>query len=130
MQWPGWDRRRAHGVVAVAVVASVMALAGCGRTPQPVGEPDPGHRRLDAIRPVLSVVPSVARVSLQQSVEPRWDSCDGVRSTYGWDPATVDTQFTGGGSAPQVVAHIRTAMPAAIEGMEARADQPGVPSRP
>jgi hypothetical protein len=106
----GFERRLAHGVMSAAVVATVMALTGCSGTPRPVGDPDPGHRRLKAIYPVLSLVPPGAHVTLKQSVKPQWDSCDGIRSTYGWDPATVDVDFTGGGSALQVVAYVQTAM--------------------
>ncbi|MGW4518061.1 hypothetical protein ACWEO4_40370 [Streptomyces sp. NPDC004393] len=106
----GVERRPAHGVMSAAVVATVMALTGCSGTPSPVGDPDPGHRRLEAIHPVLSAVPPGAHVTLKQSVAPQWDSCDGITSTYGWDPATVDVDFSGGGTAPQVVAHVQTAM--------------------
>ncbi|MET8137267.1 hypothetical protein ABZV24_36050 [Streptomyces sp. NPDC005251] len=106
----GFERRLAHGVMSGAMVATVMALTGCSGTPSPVGDPDPGHRRLKAILPVLSAVPPRAHVTLKQSVKPQWDSCDGMRSTYGWDPATVDVDFTGGGSALQVVAYVQTAM--------------------
>lgn len=106
----GFNRRSAQGVLSAAMIATVMALTGCDVTPLPVGDPDPGHRRLKAIHPVLSVVPPGAHVTLKQSVEPHWDSCDGIKSTYGWDDATVAVDFTGGGSATQVTARIRTSM--------------------
>ncbi|MGW4825757.1 hypothetical protein ACWEP4_44670 [Streptomyces sp. NPDC004227] len=106
----GVERRLAYGVMSAAVVATVMALTGCSGTPRPVGDPDPGHRRLKAIHPVLSVVPPGAHVTLKQSFEPQWDSCDGIRSTYGWNEATVAVDFIGGGSELQVAAHIQTAM--------------------
>ncbi|MFJ5897615.1 hypothetical protein ACIQFZ_19485 [Streptomyces sp. NPDC093064] len=106
----GFERRSAHGVMSAAVVATVMALTGCSGTPRPVGDPDPGHRRLKAIQPVLSVVPPGAHVTQKDIVEPIWDSCDGIRSTYGWNDATVAVDFTGGGSDLQVAEHIETAM--------------------
>ncbi|MFJ6832500.1 hypothetical protein [Streptomyces sp. NPDC091209] len=59
---------------------------------------------------MLSVVPPGAHVTQKQSVKPQWDSCDGIRSTYGWDPATVVVDFTDGGSAPRVVAYVQRAM--------------------
>ncbi|OIJ63978.1 hypothetical protein [Streptomyces mangrovisoli] len=96
--------------MSAAVVVAVMSLTGCDGSPRPVGDPDPGHRRLKAIQPVLSVVPPGAHVTLKQSVAPRWDSCDGMKSTYGWDPATVAVDFTGGGSARQVAAQVEAAM--------------------
>jgi hypothetical protein len=61
--------------------------------PSPVGDPDPGHRLLDALRPVAAVVPSGTTVSRRTFTEPRWDSCDGIKSTYGWDDVTVGVGF-------------------------------------
>lgn len=93
-------------------IVSVLALAcACSSAPSPVGDPDPGHRSLSALEPVLSVIPAGARVIHEDRVEPRWDSCDGQRSTYGWDPAVVDADFgTGATSQQQVVAHVSAAM--------------------
>jgi hypothetical protein len=65
---------------------------------------------MNAIHPVLSVVPPGAHVTLKQSVEPQWDSCDGIRSTYGWDEATVNVDFTGGGPALTTVSYVQVAM--------------------
>ncbi|MFD7876781.1 hypothetical protein ACFV5G_22180 [Streptomyces sp. NPDC059766] len=96
---------------SVLLVAAVVALAGCGSsTPQPVGDPDPGERLLAAIKPVLSVAPAGAHISSRDAAKPRWDSCDGIESTYGWDEPTVDLEFTGGGTDAQVVAHLKSAL--------------------
>jgi hypothetical protein len=93
-------------------IVGVLGLAcACSGTPSPVGDPDPGHRSLSALEPVLSVIPAGARVIHEDRVEPRWDSCDGKQSTYGWDPAVVDADFsTGAAPQQQVVAHVRAAM--------------------
>ncbi|WP_037607779.1 hypothetical protein [Streptacidiphilus rugosus] len=112
----GFGHRRGGGTgiaaVAAVVAMGVAGLSGCAARsgPEPVGDPDPGHRLLAAVQPVLSVVPPGAQVAMKQSVEPYWDSCDGVESTYGWDPVTVLVTFGGGGSADQVADHVRTAM--------------------
>src|SRR6266700_8395102 len=58
--------------------------------------PDPGHQSPSGLEPVLSVIPAGARVIHEDRVEPRWDSCDGEQSTYGWDPAVVDADFSTG----------------------------------
>lgn len=41
---------------------------------------------------------------------PKWDSCDGIESTYGWDEPTVNLDFTGGGTDAQVIAHLKAAL--------------------
>jgi hypothetical protein len=92
----------------VMVVAIVMA--GCSTTPSPTGNPDPGHRLMSSIQPVLGVLPTDAHVTLRHASEPRWDSCDGVKSTYGWDPVTVDAEFTVDGSPAQIVSHIDSSL--------------------
>jgi len=105
------ENHAARGALAGAVLAALMTLTGCGSsTPKPVGDPDPGHRLLKAIRPVLSDVPKGAHVTNKSSDEPRWDSCDGMKSTYGWNEVTADAQFTGVGSQAQVLAHVRSRM--------------------
>jgi hypothetical protein len=86
------------------IALTVMALASCSQTPQPTGDPDPGGRLMAAIRPVLSVIPAAAHVIRGDEVKPRWDSCDGVKSTYGWTDVTVDAQFTAGDPPERMVA--------------------------
>jgi hypothetical protein len=39
-------------------------------------------------------------------IEPRWDSCDGIRGTFGWDPALVQAGFPWSGPAESLVALI------------------------
>jgi hypothetical protein len=43
--------------------------------------------------PSPRVVPSGATVSQRTFSEPRWDSCDGIKSTYGWTDVTADVRF-------------------------------------
>lgn len=95
---------------ALAAAAVAVTVAGCGGPPSPVGVPDPGHRRMAALTPVLSVIPAGAQVESRQKTEPVWDSCDGVTKTYGWDPVTVWVQFRGGGTPAEIVSHIESAM--------------------
>jgi hypothetical protein len=103
-------RGRRRGAVASAVAAAaVAALAGCSM-PQPVGNPDPGGRLLTALKPLLAVAPAGAHITLKDAVKPRWDSCDGVASTYGWDEPRVDLDFTGGGTDARVVVHLKSAL--------------------
>jgi hypothetical protein len=96
----------------VGALVSVLALAcACSGAPRPAGDPDPGHQSLSGLEPVLSVIPAGARVIHEDRVEPRWDSCDGEQSTYGWDPAVVDADFsTGAAPWQQVVVYVRAAM--------------------
>ncbi|MEY9872452.1 hypothetical protein ABH931_001928 [Streptacidiphilus sp. MAP12-33] len=107
---PRWSRAAA---AALSALALGLTAAGCGggpRPPQPVGDPDPGHRRAAVLNPVLTAVPLGAGVTGRQSAQTRWDSCDGVLSTFGWDPLTAQAEFAGGGSAPAVVAHVQEAL--------------------
>ncbi|WP_152627864.1 hypothetical protein [Streptacidiphilus neutrinimicus] len=105
-------------VGSAPTLALVLLLSGCvggDGAPAPVGDPDPGHRLLRSIEPVLTAIPPGAHVTQRDTVEPRWDSCDGVRSTFGWAPPTVDVAFDyagAAGSADRVVAHVRSAMQA------------------
>jgi hypothetical protein len=88
-------RRHAFALGTDAVIAVVVAaLASCSGTPQPTGDPDPGGQLMAAIRPVLAAIPNGTHVISREEVKPRWDSCDGVKSTYGWNDVTVDAEFT------------------------------------
>lgn len=78
--------------VVFAFVVGVCALSGC--SPSPQGNPDPGQRILHALAPVLAAIPATAAVAYRHLNAPRWDSCDGRASTYGWDDVSVDSTFT------------------------------------
>jgi hypothetical protein len=97
--------------VSCAIAGLLALVCACSGTASPVGDPDPGRRSLSALASVLSVIPRGADVTQEDKVEPRWDSCDGRQSTYGWDPAYADAEFsTGALSAQQVISHVRAAM--------------------
>jgi hypothetical protein len=96
--------------VGVVIAVVVAALASCSSTPQPTGDPDPGGQLMAVIRPVLSVVPNGTHVIRSEEVKPRWDSCDGVKSTYGWNDVTVDAEFTAKEPPEQTVAAIDQAL--------------------
>ncbi|HET9079863.1 MAG TPA: hypothetical protein VFO01_05035 [Trebonia sp.] len=97
---------------AGCAAAGLLFLAcACSGAPSPSGDPDPGHQSLTALEQVLSVIPAGAQVSYKNQDEPRWTSCDGRQSTYGWGPAVVDAQFSVGAASPQqVVARARATM--------------------
>ena len=81
-----------------AVIASttlcLVVLSACSSDPSPQGDPDPGNRILDGLRPVLAAMPHDASVRYRHVNPPRWDSCDGQASTFGWDDVSVDAAFT------------------------------------
>lgn len=89
--------------LGLASVLLVHAWSGHRR-----GDPDPGHRRINALRPVLTAVPVNVQVENRDIVNPKWDSCDGKQ--HGWNSATVDTQFTSSLSPTGVVAHVSDAL--------------------
>lgn len=111
--WPTPARRRLPQAAWLLVV--VLALTGltvglrvlaASGAPRPRGNPDPGHRRLAALKPVLGAIPASAHVTTKNVAVPQWDSCDGIRATYGWDDVTVDADFTAAGSVASVVADV------------------------
>ena len=89
-----------HGVRGALLIKGtmtllvVLALSACAdSTPKAVGDPDPNGRLMAQLKPTLSAIPSAAHVFDRQFVPPSWDSCDGRKSTYGWDDVTVIAQF-------------------------------------
>jgi hypothetical protein len=85
-------RRTAVRIGLLVVVACL--IAGYVVTRIWPGSPDPGGRIMTALATIQAAVPAQAhRVRIQQ-VKPRWDSCDGRLSTYGWDDAIVGVTFT------------------------------------
>lgn len=87
-----------------------IIICACSGPPLMAGDPDPGHRSMAALEPVLSVIPAGVHIMFEHRVASRWDSCDGVPSTHGWDPITVNAEFTATAPSQQVAAHVRTAM--------------------
>jgi hypothetical protein len=106
-------RRTRSCAGAVGALALLGALTCCSSSssPAPAGDPDPGHRLLAALRPVAAAVPAGVSDAQRQFVEPRWDSCDGVASTYGWDDVTVDVSFNSNGMTDTAIfTHIKDAL--------------------
>jgi hypothetical protein len=48
---------------------------------------------MQTLQPVLTVIPPDARATNKIIAAPNWDSCDGAKSSYGWNYATVDEDF-------------------------------------
>jgi hypothetical protein len=105
---PGGTERFTTAIVAGAAIC--VSLASCNSTPQPVGNPDPGHERLTELAPVMSVIPPGVRPTLRQKHEPTWDSCMGLAGTFGWDPVDVDISWRYTGHPALVRAHVKSTM--------------------
>jgi hypothetical protein len=103
------------------ILSLALGLAGCGTipatstsaTPAPPSTGaagDPGGRMLAALRPVASAVPSQARMNWTHFDEPKLDSCDGQPETEGYEPVTVQADFSWQESADTVLASVRHAL--------------------
>ena len=88
----GLLRRTAVKIGLVAVV--VCSLTGYVIARIWPGNPDPGGRIMAAPSTIENAVPGQAQLVRIQHVKPRWDSCDGRLSTYGWDDVIIDLTFT------------------------------------
>lgn len=96
------------GAMSLVVVA---VLSACGPSqPKAVGDPDPNGRLMAQLKPTLSVIPSTVHVFGRQFFPPEWDSCDGIKSTYGWDDVTVTAQFDRVESPDQTVSAINASL--------------------
>lgn len=100
-------------VIAVAAVAIALAVAGWVRSDIHAGG-DPGGRLMARITPMVRVVPGFEHgqipwiappcdacrfpVTYAMKFEPRWDSCDEMAGTFGWDPVVVQVGFRWAGS--------------------------------
>ncbi len=95
--------------VVVVIAGSAWGIGGWilnpgSGVPKPVGDPDPGGQILKSISTVELGLPSDAKVSLSQQVEPAWDSCDGIKGTFGWNDVQVHYLFTTGQSLTGLIA--------------------------
>lgn len=90
----------------------LVAVSGCGSSaPSPIGNPDPGHRLMRrVVAPVLTAVPVTARATRRQRIEPIWDSCDGVPSTFGWDAVMAVAEFREDESPGTIVHEVQDAL--------------------
>jgi len=103
------------------VLPLVIGLTGCGASPSTstttapaptaagaVG--DPGGRILAALRTAASAVPARAHLNWAHFDEPKLDSCDGQPGTWGYDPVTVQVDFSWQQSQSTVLASVRHAL--------------------
>lgn len=87
-------RSRGWQVLGVGVVSAFAFVAvGTGCSASTHGNPDPGGRILDSLKPVTKVIPATAHIESQEAVEPYWDSCDGRSGSFGWSNVTLDAKF-------------------------------------
>jgi hypothetical protein len=94
-------RRKCGGIVLLLMIA----LAGCGTSPSTSTTAksappltgtagDPGGRILAALRTATSAVPTRAHLNWSHYDEPKLDSCDGRPGSWGYDPVTVQVDFS------------------------------------
>jgi hypothetical protein len=116
------DRRKIVVPTALAAAAVLIALA-VAAWPRSAAHAhaggDPGGRLMAQIAPVVRVVPGFEHghirwivfpcdscqfpVTYAIKVEPRWDSCDGMAGTFGWDPVVIQVGFRWTGSSHALV---------------------------
>lgn len=103
-----------HRKIVMAIVltlgAALIALAiAAWRGSAAHAGGDPGGRLMAKITPLVRVVPDLEHghipwtgypcdacrfpVRYAIKVEPRWDSCDGMAGTFGWDPVVIQVGF-------------------------------------
>jgi hypothetical protein len=103
------------------VLPLVIGLTGCGTspststttTPTPTSTGavgDPGGRILAALRTAASAVPTHAHLNWSHFDEPKLDSCDGRPGTWGYDPVSVQVDFSWQKSQSTVLASVRHAL--------------------
>jgi hypothetical protein len=103
--------------LALAILTALAVAAWAGADAHAGG--DPGGRVMARIAPVVRVVPGLEHgripwiafpcdacqfpATYAIKIEPRWDSCDGMAGTYGWDPVIVQAGFRWAGSSQALV---------------------------
>ncbi len=114
---------RAIVAVAVAVAFALMswAFAGWWIGSDHAGG-DPGGRLMAKLTPLVRVVPGFESGQIPwitggdangdfpriyaMKVEPRWDSCDGMAGTFGWDPALIQVGFQWAGNSASLTKYL------------------------
>jgi hypothetical protein len=114
------SRRKIVVPIVLALAAALIALtiAAWQRSEAHAGG-DPGGRLIAKIAPVVRVVPGFERsripwiafpcdscqfpATYAVKIEPRWDSCDGMAGTFGWDPVIIQVGFRWTGSSQALV---------------------------
>lgn len=93
------------------ILLVAVALSACGDDqPKAIGNPDPDGRLMAQLKSTLSAIPSTVHILGRQFVPPQWDSCDGIKSTYGWDDVTVIAQFDHVRSPDQTVSALSSSL--------------------
>lgn len=103
-----FSRSRIRNLVVVALVILIAGSAAVWLPDRHQGG-DPGGRLMSRLIPVVRVVPGFETgrvpwisfpcdscewpVRYAIRIEPRWDSCDGTKGTFGWDPAVIQVGF-------------------------------------
>lgn len=71
---------------------------------------DPGGLILRELGRVASALPRDAVVASDQRHEPTWDSCDGLKGTFGWTDVGLQIHFSTATPAQQLLDHADQAM--------------------
>lgn len=105
--------RRPRNVILIVLILGAL-LGGWywherEALPEAVGNPDPGGRIMAKLTPTLDAIPTSVHPTDRQIFRSRWDSCDGVRSTFGWDDLTVSEEFDHVQSVPAFITQLETA---------------------
>ena len=99
-----WQTPILVGVIVAALTVAAAFLVIVLIVHKGHGNPDPGGRRLTALRAVAAALPPDARVLVRNEGEPQWDSCDGRAGTFGWNEVEVDFEFTTNAAAGSMLA--------------------------
>lgn len=114
------SRRKIVMPIVLALAAALIALtAGAWIRSHTHAGGDPGGRLMAKIAPMVRVIPGFEHghipwigfpcdsckfpVTYAIKVEPRWDSCDGMAGTFGWDPVVIQVGFPWNGSGHALV---------------------------
>jgi hypothetical protein len=97
----------------ILVGAAVLIVGACVTWfvwPRQPGGGDPGAHILSQLRPVSRAVPPNAKIEYAHYNEPRWDSCDGIAGTFGWDDPSAQIEFTWTGSPTALIGYAEAAL--------------------
>lgn len=91
------------GIAALLLLGGVVTWLAWPRHPGG----DPGGRILSQLKSVSAAVPANSFVQYAHYDEPRWDSCDGMTGTFGWDDPSVQINFTWSGSPTALISGVK-----------------------
>ena len=93
----------AYALSVTIGVATVFRTSGHGGG-------DPGGVILKQLARTAAALPSDAMVAFDHRDEPHWDSCDGMKDTFGWSAAAVQIHFASASSESKVLQNADRAM--------------------